>query len=348
MSDMEEKPSPETSETLTIEETTLDAPESIEPRDDATPPPVSILHQTGILRPNKEHHHRCVSFGDDVQECCEHGTEDFLYTTAEERTSDEEECNDSNVITPSPDRRRTLSAMNSFRDSVSTLHLDDGASGQDRWKPWVSWSIPRLQWTALGCLSSVAVLTIRLLLDTKPTAYLIHSIIVFLDMVLIHLFTNSPWLSISGECMTIVFFMAFHFTKETLFELLETTLIAVLCSFHLIRSRNKHKNRNQALHTDMLKLRQSSMYLLRNMESFNVGEIEKLEEATQGHSVRTAPGGSAGWFAPIDKAHYSEKAKLCGEQFFEQFLDGSAGVMYTSFLGLIIDELLTYGQSKAY
>jgi len=28
--------------------------------------------------------------------------------------------------------------------------------------------------------------------------------------------------------------------------------------------------------------------------------------------------------------------------FFEHFLDGSAGVMYTSFLGLIIDEFIHY------
>jgi hypothetical protein len=42
----------------------------------------------------------------------------------------------------------------------------------------------------LGCISSIIVLTTRLLLDTKPTAYSIHSVIVFFDMVLIRLFTN--------------------------------------------------------------------------------------------------------------------------------------------------------------
>ena len=45
------------------------------------------------------------------------------------------------------------------------------------------------------------------------------------------------------------------------------------------------------------------------------------------------------------RAERSERAGVVGENFFEQFLDGSAGVMYTSFLGLIIDELLTYGDS---
>jgi hypothetical protein len=42
----------------------------------------------------------------------------------------------------------------------------------------------------LGCISSIIVLTTRLLLDTKPTAYSIDSVIVFFDMVLIRLFTN--------------------------------------------------------------------------------------------------------------------------------------------------------------
>lgn len=291
-------------------------------------PPVSILHKTEIPRPHK-HHERCVSFGEDLEACCNQDTED-LQATTESRMSDEGE--ESNYVRPTlfRDRRSaSLAAMSSFRDSVSTLH-NDCASGANRWKPWVSWSMPRLRWTACGCVSSIAVLTIRLLLDTEPTAYLIHSIIVFLDMVLIHLFTNSPWLSISGECLTIAFFLAFHFTKETLFELLETTLIAVLCSFHLILSRNKHKDRNQALQADLLKMRQSSIHLLRNVETLDKDDIVKLEEETLAHSVRTAPGGAAGWIAPIDKAQYSQKLKAVGENFFEHFLDGSAGVSFPS------------------
>jgi hypothetical protein len=52
------------------------------------------------------------------------------------------------------------------------------------------WSKSRFRATILGCISSIIVLTTRLLLDTKPTAYSIHSVIVFFDMVLIRLFTN--------------------------------------------------------------------------------------------------------------------------------------------------------------
>ena len=45
----------------------------------------------------------------------------------------------------------------------------------------------------------------------------------------------------------------------------------------------------------------------------------------------------------LEKRVYSkqgEKVKVWGEQFFTHFLDGSAGVMYTSFFGLILDELI--------
>ena len=301
--------------------------------------PVSILHHgtTAVGGPSR-YHKRCVSFGEDVR-----GTEEEeMCAQTEARSSDEEDPVGEKLAGPSllRDRRSaSMAAMNSFREScrnlsVSSSTLRDDISGADRWKPWVSWSIPRFQWTALGCLSSTAVLTIRLMLDTKPTAYLIHSIIVFLDMVLIHLFTNSPWLSIAGECLTIVFFLSFHFTKETLFELLETTLIAVLCSFHLILSRNKHKHRNQELEADMMSLRQSSIYLLRNIDDVDKEELESL------------PGGLSGWLSHMDSEKYKQKLKVIGDNFFEHFLDGSAGVMYTSFLGLIIDEILTYGESK--
>mmetsp|Transcript_12720 Transcript_12720/g.36334 ORF Transcript_12720/g.36334 Transcript_12720/m.36334 type:complete len:141 (+) Transcript_12720:100-522(+) len=33
----------------------------------------------------------------------------------------------------------------------------------------------------------------------------------------------------------------------------------------------------------------------------------------------------------------------CSRHFFDHFLDGSAGVMYTSFVGLIIDEFIRWG-----
>ena len=34
------------------------------------------------------------------------------------------------------------------------------------------------------------------------------------------------------------------------------------------------------------------------------------------------------------------------EDFYDHFLDGAAGVMYTSFLGLILDDLIAVGTGK--
>lgn len=47
--------------------------------------------------------------------------------------------------------------------------------------------------------------------------------------------------------------------------------------------------------------------------------------------------------AVTDEEH-CRRAKSCGENFFEYFLDGTAGVMYTSFLGLIISEILKWNE----
>lgn len=252
----------------------------------------------------------------------------------------------------------------SFRhiDDVSVLGEDPEDTTtyykhHDRWNPFKSWSMPRINSTAYGCLSSSVVLTVRLLLDIEPTAYLIHSIIIFFDMILIHLFTNSAWLSISGEVLTIVSFLAFHYTKLVIFELLETTLIAVLCSFHLILSRNKHMDREVELEHDMQQMRKSSLFLIQNIQNMDRLELDQIQERadTMSMSLRTAhpaiPSKNKSmvhkWFYPKMKK-YTKKMKICGEHFFEHFLDGSAGVMYTSFLGLILDEIIaiSLGEEK--
>ena len=79
-----------------------------------------------------------------------------------------------------------------------------------------NWDRERWMITLMGCTSSTVVLVVRLWLDSQPLAYLLHSIIVFLDMVLIHIFTHSRWLSICGELTTVAMFLAYHFTHETL------------------------------------------------------------------------------------------------------------------------------------
>jgi hypothetical protein len=217
------------------------------------------------------------------------------------------------------------------------------------------WSKARFRATILGCFSSVAVLVIRLQLDSEPLAYFIHSIVVFFDMVLIHLFTNSAWLSILGELVTIAMFLAFHFTKESVWELLETTLLAMLCSFHLISSRNKHMTRQAELQQDLKTLcrqtsallqhssnhpggltRQESIHHLERMRSeifhWDSERTVEMEPQDNDHIEDLSDGGR------IRNSAQIKKAKIWGEQFFEHFLDGSAGVMVSHRCSLSSDK----------
>ena len=254
------------------------------------------------------------------------------------------------------------------------------------------WSKQRLQTTAVGIISSIIVLTVRLHLDREPLAYLIHSIVVFLDMALIHLFTNSIWLSVSGECVTIAMAIGFHFSKETVWELLETTLLAVLCSFHLINSRHKHMESEKGLRQDLKDVcNHTTDYLTMSIRALEIEKDNSSEENDdEGSGIIIANKNSdeslrhrstslhrqasrrvlekvrstmINWesdrsveYDPEHNDHiedlehklslystfskHKQCAKVWGEQFFEHFLDGSAGVMYTSFFGLILDELI--------
>ena len=206
-----------------------------------------------------------------------------------------------------------------------------------------SWSRRRIQAAALGCTSSILVCSIRLWLVSKPTAYLIHSVVVLFDMLLIHLFTRSPWLSISGEIATVLFAAFYTLTKETVFELLETTFIAALCSMHMIASRNKHMDREEKLMEDLSGLQ---------VHLVNISRVEHeldtmVDDAEQGFLASTKryehPDDDHTDIRSVNTVKLKEKGRFA--LFFEHFLDGSAGVMYTSFLGLIIDELIRYGSN---
>ena len=221
--------------------------------------------------------------------------------------------------------------------------------------PWPKkWSRRRIQGTYLGLLSSVTVLTVRLILDREPTAYVIHSIVVFFDMVLIHLFTNCIWLSVFGELTTILCALCFHLTNETLFELLETVFIAMLCSFHLIRSRSKALDGKEEKELEMVSLVRETSILLRQhstREGIGVDLVNVDEEQpSAGMDFACSARWSVSPHDPVEEPVSTHRTKMlvCGRHFFDHFLDGSAGVMYTSFLGLVIDEIIRYGNEKAY
>ena len=261
---------------------------------------------------------------------------------------------------------------------------------------WLStWSKERIRIASCGCLSSVLICTVRLLIDPGKTAYTIHSIIILFDMIIIHIFTHSWWLSFLGELIAVSGAIAFHLTHAKLFELLETTLIAAIVSFHMIISRNEHWDREKELEKDLEDLvglqfciqhddrhtttrttdstpveseeeRELDMDVitevvdendrttfLRLISSFSVsdGKHDKIE-ATCLESVDEETGGRAPIFIEQEPStvHIStvgEKSVMSGLRkvggvLFSHFLDGSSGVMYTSFLGLIIDEVVNW------
>ncbi len=196
-----------------------------------------------------------------------------------------------------------------------------------------AWSPQRVRLCLCGSASSAIVLVVRLLLDWySGTTYVIHSFIVYFDMMLIHLFTCSPWLSASGEVVTYLAVLAFYITKHRIFELMETVAIAALCSIHLIRSRNKHLDHEHALQEELTALKhsvRSARRVLPDLEGGGPVSTESITPPPPPYSLAPA-----------------KARRRWREDFYDHFLDGAAGVMYTSFLGLIFDDLIALGTGK--
>ena len=137
-----------------------------------------------------------------------------------------------------------------------------------------SWDRERWVITGLGCFSSAVVLAVRLAIDSKGSlAYLLHAIIVFFDMILIHICTHSKWLSASGEIVTYSMVIAYHFTHEVLFELLETTFIAMLVSFNMISERNHAFVEKDGLQGDFNALELRNNQLMRRMALKDIRDL---------------------------------------------------------------------------
>ena len=201
-----------------------------------------------------------------------------------------------------------------------------------------AWSPQRVRLCLCGSASSAIVLVVRLLLDWHSgTTYVIHSFIVFFDMVLIHVFTCSPWLSASGEVVTYLAVLAFYLTKHRIFELLETVAIAALCSIHLIRSRNKHLDHEHALQEELTALKHS-VRSARVSPDVECGGPPDASTAPKTASIEPP--------TPPYSLAPAKARRRWREDFYDHFLDGAAGVMYTSFLGLILDDLIALGTGK--
>ena len=116
-------------------------------------------------------------------------------------------------------------------------------------------------------------------------------------------------------------------------------------------------DREEELDVGFESLRQPSVLLLRKqsgeIDEAELGDIDEAElgnidEAELGNISEAELRGIRGCGRDFDSLYREEETSHCaigcGQHFFDHFLDGSAGVMYTSFLGLIIDELLVYGE----
>ena len=76
-----------------------------------------------------------------------------------------------------------------------------------------------------------------------------------------------------------------------------------------------------------------------NVEAGDDSELDPtLDSVSTSMSYTTGNKGTS-----ITATARSNENKTWWHSFFDHFLDGSAGVMYTSFLGLIIDEIVNYG-----
>lgn len=181
----------------------------------------------------------------------------------------------------------------------------------------------------------------------------------------------------AGEVTAIIFATCFHLTNETIFELVETTLIAVLVSFHMIKSRNEHWDREDELERDMIGLQFYVEHHANNIGSVNAAEVDasvsrrrsslsKLDNDYPTSNNNSADCDAMETGACVSRADTNVSSFLTsrsthkgahaanGERsswwhhFFDHFLDGSAGVMYTSFLGLIIDEIVNFRSAAKY
>ena len=211
-----------------------------------------------------------------------------------------------------------------------------------------AWSRERVRLCLCGCTSASIVLVVRLLLDWHSgTTYVIHSFIVFFDMVLIHVFTCSPWLSASGEAVTYLAVLAFYIAKHRIFELLETVMIAALCSIHLIRSRNKHLDHEHELQQELTALKHSvrSARVPGDLEGGGPHDAADVSTASKHASTESTQSSIAPPPPPYSLAPAKARRRW-REDFYDHFLDGAAGVMYTSFLGLILDDLIALGTGK--
>mmetsp|Transcript_17817 Transcript_17817/g.19849 ORF Transcript_17817/g.19849 Transcript_17817/m.19849 type:complete len:193 (-) Transcript_17817:55-633(-) len=156
---------------------------------------------------------------------------------------------------------------------------------KDTVKTWYAKRCPDFQTKSvfLGlCSLNVLHLVVRLTFGCISTTYLIHSIVIFIDLLLASILCINPHFHVALNTIVAASILGYMFTRMAVFEYLETTLMAVFASIY--------------------------GFVLRYQKS----KIPDRESR--------------------DRHFISYVLK--------EFLDGSSGVMYTSFMGLVIAETL--------
>jgi hypothetical protein len=137
--------------------------------------------------------------------------------------------------------------------------------------------------------------------------------------------------------------LLYHYTKQQVWELLETTLLAMICSFHMMSSRSEHWNREEELEGLI------GLEIVANHDSDTKhNNCKRSPTADQHRSLVDGEERSveSSKSFDTDRNMEADDNQSYSKHFFEHFLDGAAGVMYTSFLGLIIDEFIVWGMSS--
>lgn len=115
-----------------------------------------------------------------------------------ENADDDEDANeDTSPEALQSTRRSSISSALTFADSQKQVRCYNCTT---------EWSKQRKMLAVFGCLSSMIVCIIRLKIDPGYQTYTIHSVIVFFDMILIHLFTAARWL-VSYKCFIVLCYL---------------------------------------------------------------------------------------------------------------------------------------------
>ena len=143
-----------------------------------------------------------------------------------------------------------------------------------------------------------AVITIwRLTFDCVNIVYLIHSMVIFTDLLLASIFSRSLLFNLALHIISMIHALWYWHTGSAVAELMETTMMAIISSIYELVLKFRHQKE-----IELVSCHESDWYQMH--------------------------------------IYLQEKLGTTALEFIvEEFLDGAAGIMYTSFAGLIFSEI---------